>query len=116
MSKVMKPSNGKGSRKSSKAATPDTKNFFHAKKKDPVNQDKANNASQITPTVPHSHPSDMVIPDHLAELIPELYSFQQLVDSEKRLDHFIHLQKLTYERMVAQWRGQSYPKSFFILI
>lgn len=112
MSKVMKPSNGKGSRKSSKAATPDTKNFFHAKKKDPVNQDKANNASQITPTVPHSHPSDMVIPDHLAELIPELYSFQQLVDSEKRLDHFIHLRNLHMKRMVAQWERSKLSQEF----
>nr|CAI6711136.1 CMF_HP1_G0048340.mRNA.1.CDS.1 [Saccharomyces cerevisiae] len=32
------------------------------------------------------------------ELIPELYSFQQLVDSEKRLDHFIHLRNLHMKR------------------
>ncbi|QHS75923.1 Snf12p [Saccharomyces paradoxus] len=112
MSKVIKPSNTKGSRKSSKGATPDTKNFFHAKKKDPVNQDKSNNASQVTPAVAHFHPSDMVIPDHLAELIPELYSFQQLMDSEKRLDHFIHLRNLHMKRMVAQWDKSKQSQEF----
>lgn len=112
MSKVIKPSNTKGSRKSSKGPTPDTKNFFHAKKKDPANQDKSNDASQTTPAVTHFHPSDMVIPDHLVELIPELYSFQQLMDSEKRLDHFIHLRNLHMKRMVAQWDKSKLSQEF----
>ncbi|KOG97175.1 Snf12p [Saccharomyces eubayanus] len=105
MSKVIKPSSGKGSRRSSKGNTPDAKASAHAKKKDSVNQDKPNNASQITPAVPHSHPSDMVIPDHLTELIPELSSFQHLMDSEKRLDQFIHLQNLHMKQMVALWNN-----------
>ncbi|CAI4050431.1 hypothetical protein SKDZ_14G3420 [Saccharomyces kudriavzevii ZP591] len=113
MSKVFKPSSGKGSRKSSKGATPDTKAFIHAKKKDSVSQDKPNNGSQSTPAVPHSHPSDMVIPHHLTKLIPELYSFQQLMDSEKRLDQFIHLRNLHMKQIVAQWNNSKASQEVF---
>ncbi|EJS41903.1 snf12p [Saccharomyces arboricola H-6] len=112
MSKVIKPGSGKSSRKSSKGATPDTRNFSHAKKKVSVGQDKPNNATQTTPSVPHSHPSDMVITDNLLKLIPELYSFQQLMDSEKRVDQFIHLRNLHMKQMVGQWNNPKLSQEF----
>lgn len=61
--------------------------------------------NQQTNPLPTNHPTDSYIPSHLINLIPELNSYQQLVEAEKKLDIYLARKKIDLYQSVSQWNN-----------
>ena len=70
----------------------------------PVNGAVPMNPQQTNP-VPTNHPTDAYIPAHLTQLVPELGSYQQLLEAEKKLDIYLARKKIDLYQSVSQWNN-----------
>lgn len=59
--------------------------------------------SQQTNPMPANHPTDAYIPAHMSQLVPELDSYQQLLEAEKKLDIYLARKKIDLYQSVSQW-------------
>ncbi|EDO18781.1 hypothetical protein Kpol_1028p56 [Vanderwaltozyma polyspora DSM 70294] len=59
-----------------------------------------------------SLPTDSYIPSYLSELVPELKSYQQLIEAEKRLDVYLARKKIDLHQNVSQWSNNGVGSAF----
>lgn len=62
-------------------------------------------ASKQTNPTPTTQPTDTYIPTYLSELVPELKSYEQLKESEKRVDVFLARKRIDLQQSVSQWNN-----------
>lgn len=62
-------------------------------------------AGQQTNPIPTTHPTDSYIPNYLSELIPELKSYEELKESERRVDVFLARKRIDLQQSVSQWNN-----------
>ncbi|GAV48957.1 hypothetical protein ZYGR_0N03620 [Zygosaccharomyces rouxii] len=62
-------------------------------------------ASKQTNPTPTTQPTDTYIPNHLSDLVPELKSYEQLKESEKRVDVFLARKRIDLQQSVSQWNN-----------
>ncbi|SMN18360.1 similar to Saccharomyces cerevisiae YCR052W RSC6 Component of the RSC chromatin remodeling complex [Maudiozyma saulgeensis] len=60
---------------------------------------------QRTNPIPTNHPTDSYLPSHLVNLIPELDSYQQLIEAEKKLDVYLARKKIDIFQSISQWNN-----------
>ena len=60
---------------------------------------------QRTNPMPTNHPTDAYVPSHLVKLIPELDSYQQLLEAEKKLDVYLARKKIDIFQSISQWNN-----------
>lgn len=60
---------------------------------------------QRTNPMPTNHPTDAYVPSHLVNLIPELDSYQQLLEAEKKLDVYLARKKIDIFQSISQWNN-----------
>jgi len=68
------------------------------------NNEAAANIQRTNP-MPTNHPTDSYIPSHLVNLIPELDSYQQLIEAEKKLDVYLARKKIDIFQSISQWNN-----------
>ncbi|CCK72042.1 Rsc6p KNAG_0I02570 [Huiozyma naganishii CBS 8797] len=60
------------------------------------------------------HPTSSYAPSYLIDLIPELGSYQQLLEAEKKLDVYLARKKVDLYQSISQWNNNSkQPQSSF---
>lgn len=69
-----------------------------AKPRPPITQ------QQVNP-VPTTQPTDTYIPSYLVGLVPELESYQKLIDAEKKLDIYLARKKIDIYQNISQWNN-----------
>ncbi|CCF60316.1 hypothetical protein KAFR_0J02520 [Kazachstania africana CBS 2517] len=70
------------------------------------------NAQQTNP-IQTPHPTDSYIPSHLSDLIPELNSYQELLEAEKKLDIYMTRKKIDLYQSVSQWNNSKHSETAF---
>ncbi|SCU92964.1 LAFA_0F13938g1_1 [Lachancea sp. 'fantastica'] len=63
------------------------------------------NTQQQTAPVPITQPTDSYIPSFLAAQVPELKSYKQLLEAEKKIDLYISRKKIDLFQSVSQWNN-----------
>lgn len=58
-------------------------------------------------------PSDTYIPDYLYDLVPELSSYQDLINIEKRLDTYLARKQVDINQIVEQWNNSRNANGMF---
>lgn len=66
-----------------------------------------NNATpnQQTNPIPTTQPTDSYIPTYLSNLVPELRSYEQLIESERKVDVYLARKKIDLHQSVSQWNN-----------
>lgn len=62
-------------------------------------------AQQQTNPIPVTQPTDAYIPPFLAAKIPELDAYQQLLETERKIDVYISRKKIDLYQSVSQWNS-----------
>lgn len=62
-------------------------------------------ASKQTNPAATTQPTDTYLPNELSELIPELKYYEQLRESEKRVDVFLARKRIDLQQSVSQWNN-----------
>lgn len=60
---------------------------------------------QQTNPIPTTQPTDSYIPSYLSEMVPELRLYEQLLDSERRIDVYLARKKIDLHQSVSQWNN-----------
>ncbi|KAK5963516.1 Rsc6p PWA37_004648 [Arxiozyma heterogenica] len=58
-------------------------------------------------------PSDTYIPDYLSNLVPELNSYEDLIDIEKKLDTYLSRKQIDINQIVEQWNSSRNANGIF---
>ncbi|CEP61133.1 Rsc6p LALA0_S02e07470g [Lachancea lanzarotensis] len=66
-------------------------------------QSSVPSTQQQTAPVPITQPTDSYIPSYLAAQVPELTSYKQLLEAEKKIDLYISRKKIDLFQSVSQW-------------
>lgn len=92
---------------------------FRSKSGDTTTNGKSNGqrnvsatGQQITP-IPTVHPTNSYIPTYLSEMVPELSSYQELLEAEKMLDIYLARKKIDLYQSVSQWNNSKQSHSAF---
>lgn len=66
-----------------------------------------NNATpnQQTNPIPTTQPTDSYIPTYLSNLVPELRSYEKLIESERKVDVYLARKKIDLHQSVSQWNN-----------
>lgn len=62
-------------------------------------------AGQQTNPIPTTQPTDSYIPSYLSDLVPELRLYEQLIESERRIDVYLARKKIDLHQSVSQWNN-----------
>lgn len=73
----------------------------NANAKASANQPRLSQTNPVTTL----QPTDTYIPSFLTDLVPELSSYEQLVDAEKKLDIYLARKQLDIRQTVTQWNN-----------
>ncbi|CCD26618.1 Rsc6p NDAI_0I00490 [Naumovozyma dairenensis CBS 421] len=75
----------------------------------------ASNAVPMQPTNPvqTAHPTDTYIPMYLKNLVPELNSYEQLLEAEKKLDIYLAKKKIDLYQNLSQWNNSAASNGIF---
>ena len=76
------------------------------------NQAQIRNQQQTNP-ISTLQPTDTYIPDYLMDLIPELKSYQNLVDIEKKIDIYLARKQIDIHQIVEQWNNSRNSNNIF---
>lgn len=60
---------------------------------------------QQTNPIPTTQPTDSYIPSYLSDLVPELRLYEQLKESERRIDVYLARKKIDLHQSVSQWNN-----------
>ena len=66
-------------------------------------------AGQQTNPTPTTQPTDSYIPTYMSELVPELRSYEQLKDSERKVDVYLARKRIDLQQNVSQWNNSKSP-------
>ncbi|SCV03993.1 LAME_0H14884g1_1 [Lachancea meyersii CBS 8951] len=68
-------------------------------------QSRASAVHQQAAPMPNTQPTDAYIPPFLAAQVPELKSYKQLLEAEKKIDIYISRKKIDLFQSVSQWNN-----------
>lgn len=103
MSKAPQPNNL--NKVNSKTATPAPVGNAKA----PANQPRLQQTNPVTTL----QPTDTYIPTFLTDLVPELNSYEQLVEAEKKLDIYLSRKQMDIYQSVTQWNNSKNGNGIF---